>query len=297
MVMELKDPTARAFVESLRARSDHTARSYAQAVGRFLEAVGKPVNRIAVADAAEYLGSLSGLSAASRAHHISAVRSFLKYCQGQGIIPQTPLDALKRPRVALTSMTRYLAQDEAERLVEAAHGVSPQCYAACATLLLTGLRVSELASAQWRHLFRDPEGRLGLLVIGKGGKERVVKVRDDLFALLRAERKRKGLPTKLDGRDRTPLLAGRGKKPYTTRGLHKLVTVASKAAGIDKPVSPHWLRHSFATLAAVGGAPAYQLQADLGHARLETSQRYVHWAKGLADSAVDRLPIGTLPKQ
>ena len=108
MVMELKDPTARAFVESLRPRSEHTARSYAQAVGRFLEETGKAVDRITVADAANYLGSLSGLSAASRAHHISTVRSFLKYCQGQGIIPQTPLDALRRPRVALTSMTRYL---------------------------------------------------------------------------------------------------------------------------------------------------------------------------------------------
>lgn len=296
MVQELRDAAARAFVQSLRPRSEHTARSYAQAVGRFLEETGKPVSSITVADAANYLGSLSGLSAASRAHHISAVRSFLKYCQGQGIIPQTPLDALRRPRVALTSMTRYLDEEEAERLLEAAHGASPQCYAACAALLLTGLRVSELASAEWRHLFRDPEGRLGLLVVGKGGKERVIKVRDDLFALLRQERERKGLPTKLDGRDRTPLLAGRGKKPYTTRGLHKLVATAAKVAGIDKPVSPHWLRHSFATLAAVGGAPAYQLQADLGHARLETSQRYVHWAKGLADSAVDALPIGLLPR-
>ena len=134
-------------------------------------------------------------------------------------------------------------------------------------------------------------------MVGKGGKERVIKVRDDLFALLCEERKRKRLPTKLDGRDRSPLLAGRGKKPYTTRGLHKLVSTAAKAAAIDKPVSPHWLRHSFATLAAVGGAPAYQLQADLGHARLETSQRYVHWAKGLADSAVDWLPIRALPKR
>jgi integrase/recombinase XerD len=297
MVMELKDAAARAFVESLRPRSEHTARSYAQAIGRFLEAVGKPVARITVADAANYLGSLSGLSAASRAHHISAVRSFLKYCQGQGLIPQTPLDALRRPRVALTSMTRYLGQEEAERLLEAAQEVSPQCYGACATLLLTGLRVSELASAQWRHLFRDPEGRLGLMVVGKGGKERVIKVRDDLFGLLCEERKRRELPTKLDGRDRTSLVAGRGRKPYTTRGLHKLVATAAKAAAIDKPVSPHWLRHSFATLAAVGGAPAYQLQADLGHARLETSQRYVHWAKGLADSAVDWLSIGALTKR
>ncbi len=123
-----------------------------------------------------------------------------------------------------------------------------------------------------------------------------MKVRGDLFALLCEERKRKGLPMKLNGGDRTPLLAGRGKKPYTTRGLHKLVATAAKAAGIDEPVSPHLLRHSFATLAVVGGAPAHQLQADLGHARLEKSQRYVRWAKGLEDSAVDALPIRDLPR-
>ena len=112
--------------------------------------------------------------------------------------------------------------------------------------------------------------------------------------MLRDERKRKGLPTKLDGRDWTPLLADRANRPYTTTGLHRLVGTATKLAGIGKPVSPHWLWHSFAALAAVGGAPPYQLQTDLGHARLETSQPYVHWAKGLAGSAVDRLPIRRL---
>lgn len=97
MVMEPKQPTASAFVESLRPRSDHTARSYAQAVGRFLEGMGKPVSRITVADATNYLGSLSGLSAASRAHHISALRSFLKYCPGTG---HHPADAPGRSEAA-----------------------------------------------------------------------------------------------------------------------------------------------------------------------------------------------------
>lgn len=66
------------------------------------------------------------------------------------------------------------------------------------------------------------------------------------------------------GRDQSLILAGRGKKSYTTRGVHTLVASAAKAADIDKPVSSHWLRHSFATLAAVGGAPAHQLLAALG---------------------------------
>src|SRR5207244_3521729 len=162
---------------------------------------------------------------------------------------------------------------------------------AVAISLLTGVRISELAAAQWRHLFRDPEGRLGLLVVGKGGKERVIKVRDDLFELLREERQRHGLSTDFDARDKTPLVAKADGSGYHVRSLQNMLRKAVAQAGLQKPATAHWLRHSFATLAALGGAPAFQLQQDLGHSRLETSQRYVHWATGLRDSAVDKLPI------
>ena len=118
------DGYAAAFIESLRVRSGHTARSYAYCVRRFLGLVGKQLDQVTVADAAGYLGSLDGLSPASRAHHISAVRSFLRFLQGQGVIPTTPLDVLRRPRVAITSMTRYLTQEEAERLLEGARKIS-----------------------------------------------------------------------------------------------------------------------------------------------------------------------------
>lgn len=91
MVMEPTQPAASAFAESLRPRSDHTARSYAQAVGRFLEGMGKPVSRITVAGATNYLGSLSGLSAVSRAHHISALRSFLQ------VLPRDRASSRRRP--------------------------------------------------------------------------------------------------------------------------------------------------------------------------------------------------------
>ena len=110
------DAYAGAFVETLRVRSQHTARSYRHCLQRFLLAVDEPVAKLTVADAARYLGTLDGLSPASKAHHISAVRSFLRFLQGQGVIPTTPLDVLRRPRVAITSMTRYLTQEEAERL-------------------------------------------------------------------------------------------------------------------------------------------------------------------------------------
>jgi integrase/recombinase XerD len=158
-------------------------------------------------------------------------------------------------------------------------------------MLLTGLRVSELAQAEWRHVFKDPQGNIGLLVHGKGGKERIVALRDDLWELIREDRRRRGLTDSLDARDRSPLVADRLDTPYSAVGLWKVVKKATRAAGIEKDVSPHWLRHSFGTLAALGGANVFQIQAAMGHAQITTSQRYIHWARGLADSAVHRVDL------
>jgi len=292
-MMESKDVAVRAWVAGLRTRSAHTARSYQEAVERFLAAVAKPVEQLSVGDALGYVGELaaSGLARASVAHHTSAVRSFLRHCQGLGIIPTSPLDALRRPRVAITSMNRYLTKEEAQRLLSGAHQVGPAAHAAVAVLLGTGLRVAELAGAQWRHLFRDPQGNLGLLVVGKGNKERVVAVRGDLWRVLVAERERRGLSTELSARDTSPLVADRASTAPTTMTIWRWVRASAQAAGIDKPLSPHWLRHTFGTLTALAGAGVFSIQEAMGHAQITTSQRYVHWARGLADSAAHKLPI------
>ena len=204
------------------------------------------------------------------------MRSFLRYAKAQGVIGRDPTELLVRPRVAITSMNRYLTEDELRTLMGAARTLSARHYAACLLLATTGLRLSEAAQAEWRHLFRDPDGRLGLLVVGKGGKERVVKVSAGTFGVLAQLHGSE----ELDARDRTPLIADSRGTPYSANGLWRLVRAAVAASELPKPASPHWLRHSFATLAARGGAPAYTLQATLGHSRLETSARYVHWARG-----------------
>ncbi len=292
-MIELRDAIARAWVHGLKARSAKTATAYADAVGRFLRFVAKPVDEITVQDALAYVGSLTNgsLAPASVAHHISAIRSFLRHCQGLGIIPATPLDALKRPRVTITSMNRYLTCQEAERLVAGAKEVSPQAHLAIALMLLTGVRVSELAQAEWRHVFSDPHGDIGLLVNGKGGKERIVAIREDLWSVICRDRRRRRLSDDLDPRDRSPLVADRHGTPYSAVGLWKVVKRSAKRAAMEKEVSPHWLRHTFGTLAAMGGASVFQIQQDMGHAQITTSQRYVHWARGLADSAAHKLPI------
>ena len=289
------DPVLAAWAGSLRARSEHTARSYGAAAERFLGQVGKPVDQLTVTDALVYVGELSGsgLSRGSVATYISGVRSFLRHCQQIGLLPQTPLDVLRRPRVAITSLNRYLDIDEAKELLEGARMVGPAAHVAVAVLLATGLRVQELAGAQWRHLFRDPQGGLGLLVVhGKGGKERVVAVRDDLWQVLVADRRRRSLPAELSSSDISPLVADRDGTAPSSSTVWRWVRRAALAARLAKAdVSPHWLRHTFGTLTAIGGASVFQIQAAMGHSRIDTSQRYIHWARGVSDCAAHLLPL------
>jgi site-specific recombinase XerD len=103
-------------------------------------------------------------------------------------------------------------------------------------------------------------------------RHHAVRVRDDVFAALAALHGSE----RLDAKDTSPLLPDSRQTAYTTRGLYKLVVESAQSAELDKPVSPHWLHHSHATLAALGGASAFAIRASLGHSRLETSQRYAH---------------------
>lgn len=280
-------PLLRPWLAALRQRSGHTARNYEGCVRRFLDELGdSELEPDAVAD---YLESLGGLAPGSRAAHISAVRSFLRVAQSQGLIEKSPVELLIRPHVAITSFGRYLDIDEIRRLVAAARELGDTHLAVVVVLAGTGMRVSELAGAEWRDLFRDPSGRLGLRVPGKGGKERVVKIREDVFATLADLHG----SDELDARERTPLLPSPRGGAYCTVSLWQMVKDAVEKAELSKPASPHWLRHSHATLAAHGGASAFEIRDALGHSRLETSQRYVHMARGLEHTTVDALPAFT----
>jgi len=274
------EPAVETWLAGVESKSRYTAANYRQALERFMAVVQKPVSELTADDAARFVADLnrSPLSPGSRAAYVSAVRSFLRHCQDEGLLAKSPLHVLKRPKVDITSMNRYLPAEEAQGLLATA---LPHERLAIGLMLMTGLRVSEVTGAQWRHLFRDPQGRYGLLVHGKGGRERVVAVP---WALLAQDRERRGLATELDERDASPLVADRTGTPYTRQGLLKLVRRVTVRAGLRKRVSPHWLRHSYGTMAALADVPVWQIQQDMGHSRVDTSQRYVHWAKGLKDA-------------
>ena len=260
-------------------------------MNRFLDEVG---DRELDPDCiAYYTESLDGLAVGSQAVHISSVRSFLRVCQSQGLIEKSPVEFLVRPKVGITSYGRYLDLEELRALVQAATELSPAHRAVVLLLWSTGLRVSEAANARWLDVFADPAGRVGLRVVGKGQKERVVKLPRETLSSLGTIREGEHPGSEgLDASDKSPLIPylGQAASSWT---VWRYVSESVKKAKLTKPASPHWLRHSFGTWSAYGGANAFTIQWAMGHSKLETSARYVHQAKGLEDTASDYLPSVT----
>jgi integrase/recombinase XerD len=214
----------------------------------------------------------AGLSARTAARRLSAIRQFHRFLLREGIREDDPTTLLDSPRLP-SSLPKYLTEAEVDALLAAAAALKPaQALLATAALELlyaTGLRVSELLALPRNAAAAD---RQMLLVRGKGAKERMVL----LSAAARA-----AAAALIAGDGPKPprwLFPGRdAKKPMTRQGFGLLLKQVALAAGLDPArVSPHVLRHSFASHMLARGADLRSLQMLLGHADIATTQIYTH---------------------
>ncbi len=230
-----------------------------------------------------------GLSPATARRRISALRQFYRFLLQENVRgddPSARLDAPKRAR----SLPKTLSSDEVARLIQAAE--SPRDRALIEMLYGAGLRVSELVSLPLRAA--PKAGANHMIVEGKGGKERLVVLgRPALEALaahlaMRAE----ALPKAEAKRERAArwlfpsASAADGK--LTRRRVAQILEAAAAKAGLDPArVSPHVLRHAFATHLVEGGADLRTVQTLLGHADIATTQIYTHVAEGRLRTLVE----------
>lgn len=151
-------------------------------------------------------------------------------------------------------------------------------------LILLGLRVSELVSVCWTDFHKDiTETAVWLSIYnGKGGKYREVKVPDPLWKMLTKYRR------ELEAREEHHAKVF----PITARQVERIFQLVRHKAGIEKKVTPHWLRHTNATMALLYGASLQQVQENLGHAQLNTTQRYLHTVEQMKKSAPDYVANG-----
>jgi integrase/recombinase XerD len=219
--------------------------------------------------------SARGLAASSQARALSAARQLFAFLLGAGEIAQDPTQLLAGPRQR-RKLPVVISRAETERLVsQPANRQSPRDLrngAALEVLYAAGLRASELC-----HLRLD-ELHLELGVVrptGKGNKERVVPLGRPAVAALAAYLAR-GRPTLLAGRTSLYVFIGNCGQPLTRMALFKIVRRSAAAAGIARPLSPHKLRHAFATHLLQGGADLRSVQEMLGHADITTTEIYTH---------------------
>ena len=270
-----------------RGASDRTARNYGRDVRRFgawAAARGVGLRAAGRAEIAGYMAHLAetGRSAATASLCLSGLRQFFGFLAEDGVRADDPSLTIERPR-ARRPLPKTLSLDEVSALLDAAEaaaeGGAPAAlrfHALLAVLYATGLRVSELVGLP---LSAMREGEPWLRVIGKGDKERLVPLTDEAVDAVRAYAAR-GRASHLGKGDRANpyLFPGIGKTGHLTPArFAQLLKAAAPGAGIAPTrLSPHVLRHAFATHLLEGGADLRAVQELLGHADITTTQIYTH---------------------
>lgn len=263
-----------------RGLSDRTVSAYHRDLDRLLlyleeEGVGEPA-AITSTLLRGYIYRLKdeGLAAASIRRALSSMRTYFHYLVAEGVIPSDPTEKLEAPR-GWRRLPEVLPVETVVRLLEAPDQDHPLFWrdrSILETLYASGVRVSELVGMR----LLDLDLREGvILVFGKGGKERLVPLGG--IAVGAMERYLEGLRPRLDrGEGEGIVFLNHRGRPMTRVAVWQIVRGAAERAGIEGKLSPHTLRHSFATHLLEGGADLAVVQELLGHADISTTQIYTH---------------------
>ena len=269
-----------------RGLSENTRAAYHHDLSEFLAFLARRgragIQEVQRRDIVDFLmeGRQKGLAAPSLARRLVAIKVFFRHLSREGLLAVNVADAMDSPRLwkilpptlSLAEVDRLLAAPDAATV----RGLRDR--AILETFYATGLRVSELAGLTLESLHFDAEY---LRCTGKGDKERVVPVGGRAIAAVQAwlERGRPAYAAKGGGASRAVFLSRRG-RPLSRITLWRQIRAYARRAGIRKEISPHTLRHSFASHLLANGASLRVIQEMLGHADIATTQIYTHVDQG-----------------
>ncbi|WP_246096678.1 tyrosine-type recombinase/integrase [Paenibacillus sinopodophylli] len=277
---------------SSRSQSEHTYKSYFRAIERFRLFISyRNLNEVSWREIEAfklYLMSIKNeknglpLAPATISSIIAALKSLYKWgCDPNiNLFNQNPTSSVRLPIIPLTSKKHFLTKNEVGKLLHHLQHNNNRNYLIALSLLLLGLRVSELCALRWCDFYSDPlESTVWLTITkAKGGKIRDIKVPRHLWTLYSSYL------------DAHPHLSNSSESiifGISSRQVERMIKSSCLKIGLDKPVTPHWLRHTNATLALLNGASLQQVQESLGHAHINTTQRYLHTVEQLTKSASD----------
>ena len=271
--MMLKD--YRNYLRLERRMSPNTVASYCHDVQEFLESCEVEPRAVTSADIESYLAQVSakGLSKRSTARELSALRNFFAWCVEEGEIKENPCDRVDAPKLG-KYLPAVLSVEEVSAIMDSVDLKAPygkRNRAILEVLYGCGLRVSEAASLRISHVHLE-EGFVD--VIGKGNKQRLVPLGEMAADAIRAFLPDRPEPAASSYEDY--LFLSRFGKPISRVSLFNLVKSQAMAAGIQKEISPHTFRHSFATHLIENGADLRIVQEMLGHESILTTEIYTH---------------------
>lgn len=266
------------YIRVERGLSNNTVEAYSRDLLLFFQFLKErelsPV-KVSQDDLREYVSTLgTGLSARSVARNISAIKTFFRFLVSEGKIKSSPARLLETPRLSMR-LPGPLSQQEVERLLSQPDSNSPKGqrdHAMFEILYATGLRVSELVNLKISNINLEAGY---IRTVGKGSKERIVPIGDKAIEAVK-EYLSIGRFQVIKGRNSPYIFLNPRGRPMTRQGFWKIIKKYGKEAGIKQNITPHSIRHSFATHLLEAGADLRSVQVMLGHADISTTQIYTH---------------------
>ena len=264
------------YIEKVQGYSPNTVSAYRRDLEEYLEYLDERQSSFKNPESVRsFLGMLFGkkFARSTMARKISSVRSFCRYLVRESVLETNPCDSISTPR-APKNNPRFLSLEEVSALLDGAAGDKPidlRDMAIWELFYSSGVRVSELAGMNTDDW--DPEGQL-IRIRGKGSKTRIIPLGKKASNRIRSYLEISGRwPV---SRDSAPIFLNRQGSRLSVRGIQKRLEARLRDCGLDTRISPHVIRHTFATHLLDSGADLRAIQEMLGHESLQTTQRYTH---------------------
>jgi integrase/recombinase XerC len=293
MISQSLNNQIRSFIDSLQSEkgySVNTCRAYSHNINEFISFISESYFSTDNQEGADLLkaehieslmirGYLAFLHKKNKkvtiARKLSAVRSFFRFLVKHGVILDNPLDLILTPK-QVKAIPVYLPVDDIFRLLDSIKtdtlaGIRNR--AIFETLYSSGIRVSELEGLD---VFDVDFTKCLIRVVGKGNKERIVPIGNKAVATIKEYRKRLQSEAGIAEEDNGPLFLNKDHGRLTSRSIARILSKTARECGLLIPVSPHALRHTYATHMLDAGADLRVVQELLGHKSLSTTQKYTH---------------------
>jgi integrase/recombinase XerD len=288
----------KAYLQLERSLSEHSVHAYLSDIGKltdFLESIDqkKSPEQVLFADLQKFIQWVAelGMTASSQARIISGIRTFYKYCLLEDITKVDPTALLEAPKLKRT-LPDVLSFDEIELIIGQIDLSTPEGTrnkAILETMYSCGLRVSEVVNLKLSQLYLD----VGFIrVLGKGNKERLVPIGDSAIKYINIYARTIRVHQPVQKGEEDILFLNRRGRRLTRVMIFLIIKGLVQKAGINKNISPHTFRHSFATHLVEGGADLRAVQEMLGHESITTTEIYTHLDREFLRKTLERFHPG-----